>query len=279
MGKPMSNRECEWVGARLPLWVDNGDLSGPVEVEGDRGDLTARERRQIERHLVDCALCRHHRLGLEQALGALAVAATHLPVLSEAPSLWPLLERRIASRDVDATERWPRVMDVVAGRSIPPWGNLDSVRPLRQAWTRDTLREMLAKRNQHKPGSRRLPGLVLKISVAAAVLVALTGIVVARRHWKSAQSTILANSVPLADPVPVPVIIDERLPPATADRDDTDVSATQLAEAEPSRPTETPPSGIDAAAVPKPSPHTRFGFDLEHGTHMPRDTRDAKPVY
>ena len=109
MGKSMGNRECEWVGARLPLWVDNGDRNGSAEAHGDRGDLTARERRQIERHLVDCARCRHHRMALEQALGALAVAATHLPVLSEAPSLWPLLERRIANRDADASGRWPQV--------------------------------------------------------------------------------------------------------------------------------------------------------------------------
>ncbi len=121
--------------------------------------------------------------------------------------------------------------------------------------------------------------LVLKISVAAAVLVTLSGIAVARWQWKNAQSTILANSVPLAHPVPVPSVIDEQLPLETADRDLDDVPATQLAEAEPSRPTETHTSGNDALAAPKPSPHTRFGFDLEHGTHMPRDTREAKPVY
>ena len=141
----MGNRECEWVGARLPLWVDNGDRGGPADADGERGDLTARERRQIERHLVDCAVCRHHRMALEQALGALAVAASHLPVRSEAPSLWPLLERRIANRDANAAGRWPRVVDVLADQSIQPWGNLDSVRPLRQAWMRDTLGEMLGR--------------------------------------------------------------------------------------------------------------------------------------
>ncbi len=102
MGNSMGNRECEWVDARLPLWVGNGDRNGPTEAEGERGDLTASERHQIERHLVDCALCRHHRMALEQALCALAAAATDLPVVPEAPSLWPLLERRIAKRDADA---------------------------------------------------------------------------------------------------------------------------------------------------------------------------------
>ncbi len=126
MGKSMGNRECEWVGARLPLWVDNDVRNGSAEADGDRGDLTARERRQIERHLVDCAVCRHHRIALEQALGALAVAATHLPVLAEAPSLWPLLERRIANRDADARGRWPQVVSVLTGQPIQSWGNLDS---------------------------------------------------------------------------------------------------------------------------------------------------------
>jgi len=275
----MGNRKCEWVAARLPLWVDSGDRNDPAEADGDRGDLTASERRQIERHLVDCVLCRRHRMALEQALGVLAVAATHLPVLPEASSLWPLLERRIANRDSDAAGRWPWVLGVLASRSIQPCGNLDSVRPLRQAWTRDTLREVLAGRNQQKPESKGLPGLVLKISAAAAVLVMLTGIAGLGRQRKNAQSTILTNSVPLTGPVPVPLVISEQLPLETADHDENDVSATQLAEVEPPRPTETPTSGIDAVVAPKPSPHTRFGFDLEHGTPMPRDTREAKPVY
>lgn len=136
MGKSMANRECEWVDARLPLWVGYGDCGGPAESDGERGDLSPSERRQIERHLVDCALCRHHRIALEQALGALAVAATDLPVLSEAPSLWPLLEQRIAKRDAGATVCWTRVMGMLTTQSIQPWGNLDSVRPLRRAWAR-----------------------------------------------------------------------------------------------------------------------------------------------
>ena len=275
----MGNRECEWVTARLPLWVDHGDRNGPAEIDGDHGDLTARERRQIERHLVDCVLCRNHQIGLERALGALAVAASHLPVQPEGPSLWPLLERRIANRDAGTGGRWPQVMGVHAGQSIQHLGNLDSARPLSQAWTRDTLRELLAGRNQQKPESKRLAKLVLRISVAAAVLVTLTGVAGARRQWKNAQSTILANSAPLPDPVPELLKIAEPLPLETVDRDENDGSATQLAEAEPSRPLETPTLGSDAVAVPKPSPHTRFGFDLEHGTPMPRDTREAKPVY
>jgi hypothetical protein len=274
----MVNRECEWVGARLPLWVDRGDCDGLAEAQSDRGDLTSGERRQIERHLVDCARCRHHHAALEQALGALAVTASHLPVLLETSSLWPLLESWIADRDVHAARHWPRIFGVLGGRSIRPCGNLDSVRPLRQAWTDDTLWELLGGRNGQKPQSKWFPSFVLKIGVVAAVLVVLIGISVARRQWRNAQSIILANSVPLVDPVSVPTVVDE--PPVDiANRDENDVPINQLTEAEPSRPTETHTPGIDAASAPKPSPHTRFGFDLEHGTPMPPDTREAKPVY
>ena len=37
VGKSMGNRECEWIGARLPLWVDNGDCNGSIDVHGERG--------------------------------------------------------------------------------------------------------------------------------------------------------------------------------------------------------------------------------------------------
>ena len=162
---------------------------------------------------------------------------------------------------------------------IQPWANLDSVRPLRQAWAHDTLRELLAGRNQQKPGSKQFASLVLKISVAAAVLVTLTGISLSRQQWNNAQVDDSRQfSMPLADPVPAPSVADEP-PVEIADRDKNDVPANQLADAEPSRPVETAPSAIDAAAVPRPLPHTRFGFDLEHGIPMPPDTREAKPVY
>ena len=99
-----------------------------------------------------------------------------------------------------------------------------------------------------------------------------------RRQSKNPRSATLANSTPLADPVALPAAVDEPLL-EVSEHDNDDVPTNQLAEAEPLRPVETPASGLDAAAAPKSSPHTRFGFDLEHGIPMPPDSREAKPVY
>jgi hypothetical protein len=278
MGKSMGNRECGWVRARLPLWVEIGLGLGQTEGSGEGGDLTAKDSHKVERHLADCASCRRHRATLEQALGALEVAAAYLPVLPEAPSLWPTLEHRIAACDTNAASRKPWGLRALVALSVRPWGDWDGERPLRQAWTRDTIQQALAGQSLQKAELKRRPGLVLRFGVAAAVLIALIGIPVLRRQWEGAQSTIIANSVPLADPIVQPTAADE--PPwETPDRDTNDVSASQLVEAEPLRTPETPASGLDAAAIPKSSQHTRFGFDLDHGTPMPPDTREAKPVY
>jgi hypothetical protein len=274
----MGNHECEWIEDRLPLWVDNGDCDGSTEVPGKRGDLTAKERQQIEQHLAGCARCQRRRLALEQALGALAVAANHVPIAPDAPSLWPLLEQRIADRDTSGGGRWSPASGRSTARSVRPWANLDSVRPLRRAWTRDTLREMLAGSNQPTSESKRFSTSLFKTgAVAAAVLVTLTGTWMAHRQWAIAQNMILPNSVPLADPLPVTAVAEEP-PSENVDRNRDDVPVNQLAEAEPPRPPETGSPRVEAI-VPKPPMHTRFGFDLEHGIPMPPDSREAKPVY
>jgi hypothetical protein len=277
MGKSMGNHNCEWISARLPLWVDNGDCnSSSVDVHGERGDLTVEERKAIELHLAGCARCCLHRVALEQALGALAIAANHLPVMPNTPSLWPLLERRIANHETPNAGRWTLMRGWSNPQLVPPWAKLDSIRPLRQAWARDTLRELLAG-NQQKPKSKQFAGLLLKTSIAAALLLMLSAFSLAHRKWTIAQATIVANAAPLADPIPVPKITEEP-PVEIADRDRNDIPVNQLADAEPPSRAETAPSAVEAS-VPKPSSRTRFGFDLEHGIPMPPDTRDAKPVY
>jgi len=278
MGKSMGNRECEWIRPRLPLWVDLGDGSGRPAAHGEGGDLSSRELRHIERHLASCVHCRDYRASMNQALGALAVAATELPLASLAPSLWPILERRITGRHANNGSIWPRGARALADRSGRPWGNLDGVRPLRQAWTHDTIRETLSGRNGPKSRSRRMSGLVLKLGMAAAVLIGLIEITIVHPQWKSADATTRANAAPLADPVSVPSA--ELLPPPEiADRDTGDNSSNPVAEAEVPRPAETAISAVDAVAAPKSPPYTRFGFDLEHGTPMPPESREAKPVY
>jgi len=278
MGKSMDNRTCEWVRARLPLLV--GDLDGDqTEGGSEGGDLTPQDRRQIERHVGDCAACRQHQVALEQALGALAAAAAYMPVKTEVPSLWPVLERRITHHDARTPSGWQRAAYGFANRWVRARAILDDERALRLAWMRDTLREALAHRKEQDPESRRKPGLVWGYSVVAAIFVALIGFPVVRRQWLEAQSTIVANAAPLADQLVSPEPIDEP-PPGVANLDDEgEVPTSHLAEADPVRAPEIPGAGSDGNLAPKPAPQVRFGYDLDHGTPMPPDTRDSKPVY
>jgi len=77
----MGNPRCKWVRDRLPL------------LAGD--DLRGLDRRKVERHLIDCPVCRHQRAALDQALGVLHAVSAGTPARSDAPSLWPALERQI----------------------------------------------------------------------------------------------------------------------------------------------------------------------------------------
>jgi len=278
MSEPMVNRTCEWVRARLPLLVGDRDDD---HTGGDRdgGDLAALDRREIERHVRDCPSCRQHQAALENALGALAAAAAQMPVETEAPSLWPMLEYRIAHHDPRTPPRWLRATWGLAGR----WGRasviLHEERAIHLAWMRDTLREALAGREAKGPESTRKPRLVLGSSLVAAILVALIGFPVLHRQWVEAQSTIVANAAPLADQVVPPQPIDEPSPGLASLDDDGEGPAGHLAETDQARASETPVSGPDGTLTPRPAPHIRFGYDLEHGTPMPPDTRESKPVY
>jgi Putative zinc-finger len=280
MGKTMSNPGCEWVRVCLPLWV--GDSADRTEQNGEEGDLSASDRQAIERHLEDCASCRRYRTTLDQALGALAIAAAELPVEPQAPSLWPALERRIASHDARISSRWLRA----AGRFTDPmtraWGALHGERALRQAWTRDSLREAFRGRQRQGYESRRRPGLVLGISLAASILVAIIGVPALHRQWADAQARIAANAAPLADPGVSPLPAEEDSFENPDPDEVNDVAANPLVQTEPARTSETPVAGLDGASAPKPSPASpprRFGYDLEHGTPMPPDAREPKPVY
>jgi Putative zinc-finger len=282
MSKTMSNPRCDWVRICLPLWV--GDSADRTDRNGEEGDLSAADRQAIERHLEDCAPCRRYRTTLDQALGALAIAASHMPVEPQAPSLWPALERRIANHDARMSSRWLRA----AGRFTDPWsrawGVLHGERALRQAWTRDSLREAIHGRQRQGPESKRMPGLVLGITLAASLLVMMIEVPALRRQSVDAQSRIIANAAPLEDSGVSPLPPDEE-PLETSDPDEvSDAGANPLVQTEPARTSETPVAGLDGPSAPKPSPTAtapsrRFGYDLEHGTPMPPDAREPKPVY
>jgi hypothetical protein len=115
--------------------------------------------------------------------------------------------------------------------------------------------------------------------VAAAVLVLLIGLPAVRRQHSDAQSIIRDNAEPLAGLVisQVPVEVEDPAPPDLAD--DLGIPARELAQAEPIPVPQAPASGHEAAPASKTATPSRLNFDLEHGTPMPPDARDAKPVY
>ncbi len=89
MGKP----RCKWVRDRLPL------------LAGD--DLRGLDRRKVERHLIGCPQCRHHRTSLDQALEVLHAVSAASPAHSDAPSLWPGLARQIRESRRPAAQASP----------------------------------------------------------------------------------------------------------------------------------------------------------------------------
>ena len=239
MSKSMRNLTCEWICNRLPLFVGYVGDDNSKASNGEGGDLTAEERRQIERHVRGCTSCRRYRTGLEEALAALTLVAAQTPVDPEVPSIWPLLESRIAHHDASTLSRWPDSARAVTRRWLRFKAILDGGRPLRLAWMRDSLLEAVVGRKEQQLGSRRMPRLVLGSALAAAILVILIGGPFLRRQWIEAQSTIVANAEPLADPVVPPEPIDDA-PPGIANLDDDRfVPAEVVAEAEPVR-TKTP---------------------------------------
>ncbi len=243
-GKTMSNSTCDWVRSRLPLWV--GDYDVQSEPTGEEGDLVATDRLTIERHLDDCCSCRWYRAALDQAMGALAIAAAHPPVDIKAPSIWPALEFRIADQN---------------DRELA-----------RRVWTTSRLTD---------PCNRRKLAFTLGIGLAASLLVAVIGYPILHRQWLEAQSTIDANAAPLVERSVAPLPPAEELVGNPEPEETVDTGVSQVAQTETARAPEGPESGLDANSIPKqpPPPHRRFGYDLEHGTPMPPDSRELKPVY
>lgn len=72
---------CRWFRDRLPL------LAG--------GELTGRDRREVERHLITCSGCRDHERSLSASLAALRSLSATTTSASTSPSLWPALQRQI----------------------------------------------------------------------------------------------------------------------------------------------------------------------------------------
>ncbi len=299
MGTTMDNPACEWVRGRLPLCMGAGD--DPDDPGDERGDLSVEDRRSIDRHLGTCPACRAHRSALARALGALGVAAAATPLLADAPSLWPALERRIAShhaRDRSRKSR-SRARDG-ATEQEKTCAALDSDRPLRSAWMQDTLREGLGAvglgslsgcpTGTARPGrsARVLRGPRLRLIAWASLAASIVAVLVLVPAWQrqaDAEARILAYAAPVpglivppTEPQPEAQDIAESTP-----EDDRVVPGGQLAQADPIRPpadpVTAPARAADVTSGTRSTTPTRFGFDLEPLTPMPPEGRDAKLVY
>jgi hypothetical protein len=265
---------CDWVRARLPL-----------EIGRDDGDFTAKERAKLSRHLADCESCRRDRAELADAMAALSAVAAVAPVEPHSPSLWPGLELRIRERELS------RQRPATPPFRLPP--ALSS--------RLDRCRDFLSDR-----GVRPRPGIALG-GLAAALLCGVIALQADRARPRGRLEIA---------PEPRPAVAET---PAPADDWDFDTEIDVAAEDGGSRwlwhsspRTFAASSGDDAADESRPGlpgplaqadihpdprrPSTggsensgsgtsaitsssKYDFDLERGTPMPPDSRDAKAAY
>jgi len=276
MGTTKDDVGCDWVRARLPLWVGDHDIR--ADGSGEGGDLSLLEHRRIERHLDHCATCPGHRSDLERALATLAVTAADLPVEPQVPSLWPALKDRI--EDFHQPVPSPAIRLACAFTDLWARGLTDFTtnKAVRRAWARDSLEALFTRRENGRVGSKRGMGLVLGLGLIASLLITVVAVPGLWREWANAQSTIAANALPLADRGDSPT---ERALESEPDLGRSDDSKTQdeVAQADVARPVEPAGGGVASSTEPKAAAPARYGYDLEHGIPMPPDTRESKPVY
>ncbi len=276
MGKTTNDAGCDWVRARLPLWL--GDRGVRTDGNGEGGDLSSLEHQRIERHMDHCDMCCRHRSELERALAILAVAAADLPVEPQAFSLWPDLKRRIEEFHQPAPSRWARVALAFTDRWRCGLTGVTTDQPVRRAWDRNRLQAIFTSRADRPIGSNHRVGLLLGLGLIASVLIAVIAVPGFWREWANAQSTITANALPPADRGSPP---GERAiePQPDPSRWDDVETQNEVVQADAARPVELPGSGVTSSTEPKPAAPARFDYDLERGIPMPPDARESKPVY
>lgn len=276
VGKTKSGAGCDWVRARLPLWV--GDRAGRTGENEEGGELSALEHRRIERHVEQCDTCARHRFDLEGALGALVAAAAEVPVQADAPSLWPELNRRIQDFRPPAPSRAGRIALALTGPWLRGLTDFRTDQPLRRVWVADELRAIFKIKETERLGSKLMLGSVLRLGMVASILIGVVAIRSAWREWANAQETITTNVLPLANRAASwkePVVEPQPEPGRSDERD----TQNELAQSDVIRPLDTPGGGGNSLTEPKPAAPARFGYDLEHGIPMPPDARESKPVY
>jgi hypothetical protein len=298
MGMKMGSPSCEWVRARLPLLVGDGE-----DAPGEGGDLSSQDRRRIERHMVECATCRQHRTALQGVLTTLTAVAARPPISPAAPSLWPLLEHQIKTHRSRSRSKWFQVLH----RFCPPKARAAAERlyrgcdqvwaelPLHLAWTRDSVRELLDARfrgaisRPERGLDMRLDNLlpVLGLGLAAAVLMVLLLLPLLYHPHAQPGARIAAKTAPIGKPAVATAESSNSSDASLAGLDAIPGPSPALAQTDTIAAAETPapgsvattkPSGYATSSTPAPA-IPRYGFDLEHGIPMPPDARGAKPAY
>lgn len=231
MMRPRPNQiGCRWTRDQLRRTTEERGGLAPSQLGGHPF---------IDAHLERCGACRDYLESLRNALEALEMAAAEPPAEPRSPSLWPLLEARIAAQ--------ARQSEL---ETVPPspWLGLLS------RWPR--------------------PGL----AAAAAVLIVLT-VHPRLQAWRAdSESRIAAAEAPLAiiaeaerpRPAPSPPIqveLFEAIEPDEADEPSrSEVGVEGLAR------NTAPPSPIptDRSTETADDIAPRYDFDLERGVPMPR---------
>ncbi len=302
-GMIMGRSSCDWVHARLPLLVDDGD-----GLACEDNDLDTEDRRLIKDHLTHCPRCQQRQTDLKKAFTVLSIAAAEMAGL-RSPSLWPRLEERIQRHRLPYRSTWlrcwraicPEAVQISTDRAFQGWDQLCSNLPLQLAWIRDSFSNFLVDRSlpfypRQRDWTKRAVGaltprvaFVFSIAAVVILLLSLSG----RLHHS--QTLAEAQVAPQETSPPAP----QFALPELADVSEDVVTATSSATVSrasnslslATSPTPTSATSMGQVATAKtvskvttsPTDTTastpRYDFDLEQGTPMPPETRTSKPAY
>ncbi len=211
-------------------------------------------------------------------LSTLWAAADQLPIDPTVPSLWPLLEHRIADCKMRKASPKPRRRIRLGHGHNGGLGTLNGERPLHRAWACDSLREVLNISRRTLSGRPNQAAIFGGLGTAA-VFAFLIVHPVLQYQRNTAERVIQANRSPLADQPQVLISDDTSAPEVTDLANTDDATASALSEDDLTRVPELTRSGLESGTAVKNTPKTRLGYDLEHGIPAPPDAREAKPVY
>jgi hypothetical protein len=278
MAKSVIHRNCERIRAGLPLWVGDGGINRGADPR-DRGDLTAKDRLEIEQHLASCASCRRYQSSLESAMAALFTVATETPFDPNAPSLWPALKHRIARREGPVRSTWRSAVGAMVDRWSRDRSVVEGRQPLRLRWMYDTWRAALSRPRRLAWQSHLIAKSMWLYGATLLFAATAIGVLIVGREWADAELTIVANAAPLPNP-PLPRSTDGDRADDVELAAESDDSSGELAEADWPRASETPGSGLDGSVAAKVAAATRPGSDaVDHRTPIATDARDTKPAY